>query len=64
MGMAEWRARIVKKGRGSQTPGKTKGGNCVRTFLQNWYAKNSRSYKDPGYRDWCDSMDRRNKVTR
>lgn len=60
--MATWRRRVIqKKGRGSQTPGKQKGGNCYPDTMQRWFARCSRSYKHKDYAAWGERMLRRNK---
>ena len=41
------------KGRSSSTPGRSKGLNCQATPDERFFAKKSRSYKYPGYEEWC-----------
>ena len=52
MAMGNWKRKIIKKkGRGSQTTGKTKGINP--STLDRYMAAANRSYKHPGYAAWC-----------
>lgn len=56
-----WKAKqIAHKGKASQTPGKKKGESCQTDADKQFYSKRSRSYKYPGYSDWCKRMDRMN----
>ena len=58
MTMTTWHNKKVQKSRkGSQTTGKSKGKTCVADSMQKYFAKHSRSYKTPGYSDWCRRMD-------
>lgn len=58
MKMGTWKSnKIQKKHKGSQTPGKTKGGTCQATAMDRYFAKSSRSYKHPDYGKWCKAMD-------
>lgn len=60
-GMGSWKRRIIqKRSRGSQTPGRMKNHTCQADYLKKYYAKVSRSYKDPGYSAWCKAMDAAN----
>lgn len=63
--MKDWKNSIIKKARkGSQTPGNKKGESCQADFLKKYYAKSSRSRKDPGYDGWCKRMDGLNGIKR
>jgi hypothetical protein len=56
-----WKRRVfAKKGRKSQTPGKSKGENCRSTPLQRWMAKCSKSYKHIKYGFYCRYWDTQN----
>lgn len=53
--MANWKARKRDKAnKGSQTPGKTKGENCMASGLDRLMAKRNRSYKHPYYPVFCE----------
>jgi hypothetical protein len=64
MTMQSWRAKIIKRGKGSQTPGKTKGESCQADYRKRYYASKSRSYKDIKYGEWCRAMDSLNGMSR
>lgn len=52
--MGMWKTRIRRKaGKGSQTPGSTKGDSCQATGLDRLFATRNRSYKLRGYSQWC-----------
>ncbi len=52
--MGDWRQKIRRKAqRGSQTPGRQKGLNCQATGPDRIMASRNRSYKYPGYEQWC-----------
>jgi hypothetical protein len=58
--MGQWRARkILKKGRGSQTTGRTKG--IVASPLQKWMCRHGRSYKHRLYEETMASLGQRKK---
>lgn len=62
MNMGNWKSHSLKRRtKGSQTPGRTKGASCQADTMKRYYAKSSRSYKDPGYGQWCQAMDALNK---
>jgi hypothetical protein len=44
---------IRKRGKRSVTAGKDKAEFCQATQLDKYMARSSRSYKHPGYSDWC-----------
>ena len=51
MPMGEWKNKVIKKkGKGSQTTGKTKGINP--STLDRYMARAGRAYKHPGYAAW------------
>lgn len=51
--MGNWKSRkMEKKGKGSQTAGRTKGLNCQASSMERIFAGRSRSYKMRGYSDW------------
>lgn len=53
--MGGWNSRKrAKAGKGSHTPGKTKGPHCQATGPDRIYATRNRSYKYPGYDGWCE----------
>ncbi len=53
--MGTWKAKKVrKKGKQSQTPGRTKGPNCQASMLSRYMASRSRSYKDREYSRWAE----------
>ena len=61
--MGNWRShKIMKKNKGSQTPGSQKGDSCKASPLDRYMAKSGRSYKHPEYPAWCSKMDTINKV--
>ncbi len=49
-----------KRGKGSETPGSTKGERCQASYLQRHFARKSRAYKTIGYVEWCLKMNERN----
>jgi hypothetical protein len=56
--MGTYKAKIIKhKTKGSQTPGKTKGGSCQCTPLQRAMAKRSRNRFHPEYGKFCKYWD-------
>jgi hypothetical protein len=56
--MGNWKLRkIKKKGRGSQTTGRTKG--IVASPLQKFMCRHGRSYKHPLYGDVMESLGQR-----
>jgi len=44
-----------KRGTPSGTTGKSKGGNCIATALDKFFAKYSRGARHSGYINWCKS---------
>ena len=63
--MGTWHQRLIKKkGKGSQTPGKTKVESCQADFKKRYMAKKSRSYKDSEYKEWCRQVDILNNIKR
>ena len=65
MTMASWNTRkIAKKRTGSQTEGAAKGETCKVSQGDRYFAKRSRSYKDPGYKEWCERVDKLNGMKR
>jgi hypothetical protein len=52
--MGNWKAKLIrKKGRGSQSTGKSKG--IVATALQKYMCRRNRSYKNPLYSEVMES---------
>ena len=47
MAMVTWKQRLIKKGRGSQTTGKSKG--IIVSSLTRYMCRRNRSYKHPEY---------------
>ena len=55
-----WTPRSMRLGRGSQTPGKSKGPSCQADKMKKFFAKSARSYKHRQYPQWCAKMDNLN----
>jgi len=54
------RSRKKRAGKvSSQTSGRTKGGNCVASYLQRFCANSSRAWKHPEYEAVCASWDKK-----
>lgn len=62
--MQTWRKNIISRGKGSQTPGRTKGESCQADYRKRYFATRSRSYKDVKYGEWCKQMDSLNGMSR
>ena len=59
--MGDWRSKKSnKRTHSSQTAGILKGGSCIATVTDRYFAKKSRSYKDPKYAEWCAKCDKLN----
>lgn len=54
----------MRGARPSQTPGKSKGSTCQADTRKKFFARNAKSYKHPGYGEWCKKMDAENKISR
>lgn len=52
--------KIARKGKGSQTPGKSKGEWCMSRGPKKYFAINPKARNDPHYREWHDKFKKQN----
>lgn len=57
----QWKRNIIRKrGKGSQTPGKSKNEWCQKDPIKTFFATNTKAYKHPHYVEWHEKFKRAN----